>query len=102
MGIFAAYNELLSTMITTDYEMVFYVQRTSIYDYEKKVLKSDGHQFHQYQQNEQPPLKSLYTKKTMICDFGIPGPGFGQMARLNRIMLSRWLFRFERRQDKNI
>jgi hypothetical protein len=63
MGLFAACNELLSTMITTDYEIVFYVQRISIYDYEKKVLKSDGRQFHQYQQNEQPPLISNYCTK---------------------------------------
>ena len=26
------------------------------YYYEKKVINSDGHQFHQYQQNERLPL----------------------------------------------
>jgi len=29
-------------------------------NYEKKVLNSDGQQFHQYQQNEQSPITFTY------------------------------------------
>ena len=45
--------------------------RECILLYEKNVKKTnrDGHQFHQYQQNEH--------KKTMILDVGNPGSVFG-------------------------
>jgi hypothetical protein len=47
----------------------------------KESLTSDGHQFHQYQQNEQlPHIFSELTenKKMKTCDVGNPGPGLGQ------------------------
>ena len=54
-------------------------------------LNRDGHQFHQYQQNEQSPLiLSHWTQETtMIYDFGNPGPGLGQAHEcvgLNQLM----------------
>jgi hypothetical protein len=39
-------------------------------------LKSDGHQFHQYQQNEQSPLTE--NKKAMTYNVGNPNPGLQQ------------------------
>jgi hypothetical protein len=42
----------------------------------------------------------IVQKKDHDYDVGIPGPGFEQMAGLNRFMLSKWLFSFERQQDK--
>jgi hypothetical protein len=46
----------------------------------KESLISDGHQFHQYQQNVTitSHLNSLNTKKTTTCDIGNPGPGLKQ------------------------
>jgi hypothetical protein len=48
------------------------------YQQNKESLNSDDHQFHQYQQNEQSPLTSNYYigtyKKTTTCDIGNPGP----------------------------
>ena len=47
----------------------------------KYNLNSDGHQFHQYQQNEQSPFNLTdhsKHKKTMTCDVGNPSPAFGQ------------------------
>ena len=50
-------------------------------NYEKESLSSNayGHQFHQYQQNENNQLSSyMNTKKTTTHDVGDPGPGLGQ------------------------
>ena len=44
----------------------------------KEGLHSDGHQFHQYQQNEQSSLiltELTEHKKSTICDVGNSGPG---------------------------
>ena len=46
----------------------------------KESLNSDGHQFHQYQQNEQSPLTSpelTEHTKTMTYDVRNPGPDLG-------------------------
>jgi hypothetical protein len=46
--------------------------------YEKKVFTCDGHQFHQYQQNEQSPLSLTHCtqNKPMTYDVGNPGHAF--------------------------
>ena len=44
----------------------------------KRKFNSDGHQFHQYQQNEQLPLILAEFKKATTRDVGNPGPGMGQ------------------------
>ena len=47
----------------------------------KYNLNSDGHQFHQYQQNKQSPFiltDHSEHKKTTTCDVGNPCPAFGQ------------------------
>jgi len=47
----------------------------------KESLNSDGHQFHQYQQNEQSPVilteLTEHKKRPLhhTCDIGNPGPG---------------------------
>ena len=43
----------------------------------KERLNSDGHRFHQYQQNEQPPLilTKLTEHKKTTYDFGKPSSG---------------------------
>ena len=47
----------------------------TINNYEKS-LNSDGHQFHQYQQNEQSPLiLTHWTQYPTTYDVGNPGPG---------------------------
>ena len=46
----------------------------TINNYEKS-LNSDGHQFHQYQQNEQSPFASSEHKKITAYDVGNQGPG---------------------------
>ena len=46
----------------------------TINNYEKS-LNSDGHQFHQNQQNEQSPFVSPEQKKITAYDVGNPGPG---------------------------
>ena len=57
----------------------------------KDSLNSDGHQFHQYQENEQSPLiRTLNTTPT--CDVGNPGHDLWQahnLAGLNRLMDSK-------------
>ena len=46
-------------------------------------MKSDCQQFHQHQQNEQPPLTSNYwTQNTTTYDIGNPGPVFGTGMKL--------------------
>jgi hypothetical protein len=53
----------------------------------KESLKSDGHQFHQYQQNEQTALISTELaeqKKKMTYDVGNPVPGLGQAQKMWR------------------
>ena len=66
------------------------------------TLYSDGHQFHQYQQNEQSPLiLSELTEhiKTMTFDLGNSGPGLGQAQKCGGVkqvngtptLLSWWL-----------
>ena len=49
----------------------------------KERLNSDGQQFHQYQQNEQPPLTFTHwiLKKTMTYDIGDPDPGLNQAKK---------------------
>ena len=52
----------------------------------KESLNSDGQQFHQYQQNEQPTLiltelTKRKKKKTMTCDVRKLGPGLGQKQK---------------------
>ena len=46
--------------------------------YEKKVFTCDGHQFHQYQQNEKSPLSLTHCtqNKPMTYDVGNPGHAF--------------------------
>ena len=55
----------------------------------KESLNSDGHQFHQYQQNEQAPLVltelTEHKKKTTTYDVGNTGPGLGQAQRCGRV-----------------
>jgi hypothetical protein len=50
--------------------------------YKKESLNSDGHQFHQYQQNEQSPLiltdLNEHPKKPRHINVGNPGPGLRQ------------------------
>jgi hypothetical protein len=53
----------------TSYAVIFLCN-----NYEKS-LNSDGHQFHQYQQNEQSPFVSPEHKKITAYDVGNPGPG---------------------------
>ena len=50
-----------------------------IHFYEKEILNSDGQQFYQYQENEQPPFILAHgtQTKTMTYDVRNPGPGFG-------------------------
>ena len=80
--------------------------RTQICIFVKESLNSDGEQFHQYQQNGQPPLtitshltttshltitsdlKQLNTKKTTTYGVGNPGSGlriYKNMTELNRV-----------------
>jgi hypothetical protein len=47
--------------------------------YERK-LKSNGQQFHQYQQNEQS-LLTEYKKSTTTYDVGNSGPALGQTQK---------------------
>jgi hypothetical protein len=53
----------------------------------KERINSVGHQFHQYKQNEKPPLtlNSLNTKNTTINDVGNPGPGLGQAQKCDGV-----------------
>ena len=54
----------------------------------KESLSSAGHQFHQYQQNEQSPLilnKLTENKKTMTYDVGNPGLALGQAPACGRV-----------------
>ena len=46
----------------------------------KESFNSDGQQFHQYQQNVQPPLtsKQLNIKKKTMYGVTTPGPGLEQ------------------------
>ena len=44
----------------------------------KNEKNSECQQFHQYQDNEHPPLNSSHKKKTIAYGFGNPGPGLGQ------------------------
>jgi hypothetical protein len=48
-------------------------------------LKSEGQQFHQYQQNRQPPIASTHkynnNKKTMTYGNGNPCPGLGEAQK---------------------
>jgi hypothetical protein len=48
-------------------------------------LKNEGQQFHQYQQNRQPPIASTHkynnNKKTMTYGNENPCPGFGQAQK---------------------
>ena len=72
----------------------------------KESLNSDGHQFHQYQQNKRkfkqrwssiPPISTKQTiisrlnswniKKTMTYDVVNPGPGLGQMQTCGGVKL---------------
>ena len=48
------------------------INKTNNHISSKETLKSDGQQFHQYQQNEQWPLN---TKNTMTYCFGNLDPG---------------------------
>ena len=49
----------------------------------RKFINSDGHQFHQYQQNEQSPLiLNEHKKRTMTYDLN-PGFGLGQAQNVN-------------------
>jgi hypothetical protein len=52
---------------------------------------SDGHQFHQCQQNKQSLLILIklaeHKKKTMIYDIGNPGPGLGQAQQSGGVNL---------------
>ena len=63
--------------------------------YEKESLNSDGHQFYQYQQNQQSSLiltDLTEHKKTMTYDVGNPGPGLARARKcdgLNRLMGSQ-------------
>ena len=52
----------------------------------KRKLKSDDHQFHQYQQNEQFPPQ-LNTKKTTAHDVGNSGRILGQAQKCGRVKL---------------
>jgi hypothetical protein len=51
----------------------------------KENLKNEGQQFHQYQQNRQPPIASTHkynnNKKTMTYGNENPCPGFGQAQK---------------------
>jgi hypothetical protein len=52
------------------------------------TLNSDGHQFHQYQQNEQSPLilsELTEHKKTMTYDLGNSGSGLGQAQKCGSV-----------------
>jgi hypothetical protein len=44
-------------------------------------LNIDGQQFHQYQQNGQPPLTSNHQPKYKSTRLGKPGPGLGQTRK---------------------
>jgi len=51
----------------------------------KESLNSDGHQFHQYQQNEQSLLiltELSADRKTMTYADVIPGPGLGHVRNV--------------------
>ena len=60
----------------------------------KESFKSDGQQFHQYQQNEQWPLTSTHwnykKKKTTTFHVRDPGPGFGQPQKCGGNVGNRW------------
>ena len=55
----------------------------------KESLSSDGHQFHQYQQNKQSLLifteLTEHKKKTMTYDVGDPGPVLGWAQKCGRV-----------------
>jgi hypothetical protein len=56
-----------------------------------KESLSDGHQFHQNQQNEQSPLilttLTEHKKNSMTYEVGNPGPGLGQAQECGRVKL---------------
>ena len=60
-----------------------------------KSLNSDGHQFHQYQQNEQVPLilpeLTKHKRKTMTYDIGNSDPGLGQAQNYGGVKLVKSL-----------
>jgi hypothetical protein len=56
----------------------------------KEDLNSNGHQLHQYQQNElkqdlSNQLNSLNTRQSTTYDIGNPGPGLGQSQTFGRL-----------------
>jgi len=56
----------------------------------KEDLNSNGHQFHQYQQNElkqnhSNQLNSLTTRQSTTYDIGNPGPSLGQSQTFDRL-----------------
>ena len=54
----------------------------------ERKFNNDGHQFHQYQQNEQSPLilsELTEHKKTMTYDLGNSGSGLGQAQKCGSV-----------------
>ena len=58
----------------------------SYWTYSKESFNSDGQQFHQYQQNVQPPFtsKQLNIKKTTTYSVTNPGPDLGQYKNVKQ------------------
>ena len=63
----------------------------------KEPLNSDSQQFHQYQQNEQPPLTSDHfaQKKSMTYRVGNWGPGLVNAWKCGRVVLRIWQWQLQ-------
>ena len=55
-------------------------------------LISDGQQFHQYKQNEQPPLTiSIWTHTDIVNTFSVGNPGLGLVHSLVHVILYKYI-----------
>jgi len=73
---------LLFLFCHSTFQILVCIQHCQFFSLWKESLKNDGHQFHQYQQNNE---LTEHEKNTTTYDVGNPGPGLRQAQKCDGV-----------------